>query len=123
ILGKVKYLIEQKNVKPENILVLSFTNKTVEDLNERLVKIGLDARATTFHKLGYDIIKKHFKTIPALTNENTLSNIVKEYLENDIFNNSDALEAYILYVACYMNIPEEHESYNSLGEKLDTEKG
>jgi DNA helicase-4 len=123
ILGKVKYLIEQKNVKPENILVLSFTNKTVEDLNERLVKIGLDARATTFHKLGYDIIKKHFKTIPALTNENTLSNIVKEYLENDIFNNSDALEAYIVYVACYMNIPEEHESYNSLGEKLDTEKG
>ncbi len=27
ILGKVKYLIEQKNVKPENILLLSFTKK------------------------------------------------------------------------------------------------
>ncbi len=123
ILGKVKYLIEQKNVKPENILLLSFTKKTVDELNERIKNIGIGARATTFHKLGYDTLKKHLETVPALTNENTLSNVVKEYLEKEIFNNSEALEAYIVYVACYMNIPEEHEKYNSLGEKLDTEKG
>lgn len=123
IIGKVKYLIEQKNVNPENILLLSFTKKTVEELNERLKNIRLEARATTFHKLGYDTIKKHLETVPALTNENTLSNVVKEYLTKEIFNNAEALEAYIVYVACYMNIPEEHESYNSLGEKLDTEKG
>jgi len=123
IIGKVKYLIEQKNVKPENILLLSFTKKTVDELNERLKNIGLGARATTFHKLGYDTIKKHLATVPTLTNENTLGNIVRDYLTKEIFDNSEALEAYIVYVACYMNIPEEHESYNSLGEKLDTEKG
>lgn len=123
ILGKVKYLIEQKNVKAENILLLSFTKKTVSELNERLQNIGLGARAITFHKLGYDTIKKHTATAPALTNENTLSLVVKEYLEKDIFNSADALEAYIVYVACFMNIPEEHNSYSSLGEKLDTEKG
>jgi DNA helicase-4 len=123
ILGKVKYLIEQKNVKPENILLLSFTKKTVDELNERLINIGLEARAKTFHKLGYDTIKQNVENVPALTNENTLSNVIKEYLEKEIFNNAEALEAYIVYVACYMNIPEEHESYNSLGEKLDTEKG
>ncbi|MBC8883348.1 UvrD-helicase domain-containing protein [Flavobacterium piscinae] len=38
ILGKVKYLLEQKKVKLENILLLSFTKKTVEELNERLQK-------------------------------------------------------------------------------------
>ncbi|WP_053970227.1 UvrD-helicase domain-containing protein [Mangrovimonas sp. ST2L15] len=123
ILGKVKYLVEQKDVKPENILLLSFTKKTVDELNERLKNIGLGARATTFHKLGYDTIKKHQTTAPVVTNENTLSNVVKEYLSKEIFNHAEALEAYIVYVACYMNIPEEHESFNSLGEKLDTEKG
>ena len=123
ILAKVKYLIEQKNVRPENILLLSFTKKTVDELNERLRNIGLDARAITFHKLGYDTIKKDLETVPALTNENTLRNVVNEYLEKEIFNNAQALEAYIVYVACYMNIPKEHESYNSLGEKLDAEKG
>ena len=123
ILGKVKYLIEQKKVKPENILLLSFTKKTVDELNERLKNIGLVARATTFHKLGYDTIKKYQSTVPAVTNENTLNKVVKEYLEKEIFNDEEALKAFIVYVACYMNIPEEHESYESLGEKLDTEKG
>jgi len=59
IIGKVKYLIEQKNVRPENILLLSFTKKTVDELNERLKNIGLSAQATTFHKLGYDTIKRN----------------------------------------------------------------
>ncbi|MDC6406284.1 MULTISPECIES: UvrD-helicase domain-containing protein [Maribacter] len=123
ILGKVKYLIEHKNVKPENILLLSFTKKTVDELNERLKNIGLGARATTFHKLGYDTIKKHQTLTVAVTNENTLRNVVNEYLEKEIFNNTEALEAYIVYVSCFMNIPEENESYDSLGEKIDTEKG
>lgn len=123
ILGKVQYLIEQKNVKPEDILLLSFTKKTVDELNERLLKIGLGEVATTFHKLGYDIIKKYNSTIPAVTNENTLSGVINEYFQTDIFNESKALLAYVQYVACYMNIPEEYDKYNSYGEKIDTEKG
>jgi DNA helicase-4 len=123
ILGKVQYLIEQKKINPANILLLSFTKKTVEELNERLQKIELSAEATTFHKLGYGIIKKYHSDIPAVTNENTLSVVIKVYLQTDIFNDSKALQAYIQYVACYMNIPEEYDNYNSFGEKLDTEKG
>ena len=93
------------------------------ELNVRLKNMGLDSRATTFHKLGYDTIKRHLTAIPAVTNENTIFNVIIEYLEKDIFNDADALEAYIVYVACYMNIPEANDSYESLGEKLDTEKG
>ena len=123
ILGKVQYLIEQKNITPDNILLLSFTKKTVEELNERLKKIELGTEATTFHKLGYDIIKRYYSHVPAVTNENTLSGVIREYLQTDIFNDSEALQSYIQYVACYMNIPEEYNNFNSLGEKLDTEKG
>jgi DNA helicase-4 len=123
IIGKVQYLIEQKNIKPHNILLMSFTKKTVEELNERLQKIGLGIQATTFHKLGYDIIKKYHSQTPAVTNENTLSKVITEYLEKDIFNNSEALQSYIQYVACYMNIPEEIDKFDSFGEKIDTEKG
>jgi DNA helicase-4 len=123
ILGKVKYLIEKKNINPENILLLSFTKKTVSELNLRLQNISLDVKATTFHKLGYDTIKNNQIGTPVLTNDNTLNKLVKEYFEKDIFNDTVALEAYIRYVACYMNIPEEENSYDSLGEKLDVEKG
>lgn len=123
ILGKIQYLIEQKNIKPDEILLLSFTQKTVAELNGRLHKLNLGVQATTFHKLGYDIIKKFHPDIPAVTNENTLSGVIKEYLKADILNDDKVLQSYIQYVACYMNIPEAHDSYDSLGEKLDTEKG
>ena len=123
ILGKVKYLIEVKKTKPEDILLLSFTSKTVEELNVRLENMGLGTRARTFHKLGYDTIKKYHKKTPAVTNENTLRNVIKSYLKNDIFSDKMALEAYVTYIACYMNIPEGHESYDSLGAKFDVEKG
>lgn len=124
ILGKVQYLVEQKKIKPENILLLSFTKKTVDELNERITKIGLGTQAITFHKLGYDTIKKFNSTqIPAVSNETTLSKVIKEFLQKDIYSDQEALKAYIEYVACYMNIPEEYGKYGSLGNKLDTEKG
>ncbi|MFD2915830.1 UvrD-helicase domain-containing protein [Psychroserpens luteus] len=123
ILGKVKYLIQKKNINPQDILLLSFTKKTVEELNERLKKIELGAEAITFHKLGYNIIKKYHPDTPAVTNENTLSGVIKAYLQQDIFNDSEVLQSYIQYVACYMNIPEEYDNFNSIGEKIDTEKG
>lgn len=123
ILGKVKYLIEKKNINPENILLLSFTKKTVKDLNDRIKEIGFGPEAITFHKLGYNTIKEYQTNTPAVTNDNTLSNIIKEYLQKDIFVDPVAIESYIQYVACYMNIPEEADNFNSLGEKIDTEKG
>lgn len=124
ILGKIKYLIEQKSIKPENILPLSFTKKTVDELNERLHAIGIGTKATTFHKLGYDTIKDYCSDKPpTISNDNTLGRVVQQYLQNDIFENAEAIESYIQYVACYMNVPQDMEQYQSLGEKIDTEKG
>ena len=123
ILAKVKYLVEKKMIAPENILILSFTQKTVEELNARLKEIHPKVTALTFHKLGYDQIKNHLSVTPVVTNENTLGNIIKQYLLKDIFSNSNALNAFVQYVACYMNIPEEYDKHGSLGEKIDTEKG
>ena len=73
--------------------------------------------------ISFQSIKKYETNIPAVTNENTLHQVVKAYLEKEIFSDETALSAYIEYVACFMNIPEGHESFDSLGEKIDTEKG
>ena len=52
IQGKVKYLIEEKNIKEDEILCISFTNETVNNLKEKLLKLGYDIEVLTFHKLG-----------------------------------------------------------------------
>ena len=123
ILGKVKYLIEKKNIDPEKILLLSFTRKTVEELNQRLCNLGLKTQATTFHKLGYDYIKHFQKNPPAVANENLLHQTIKQFLKNDIKNNDSALKSFVQFMACYLNIPEENDAFDSLGEKLDVKNG
>ncbi len=55
ILGKINYLIEYQNIKPNEILVLSFTNASVNDIKS---KINNDISVFTFHKLAIHILKQ-----------------------------------------------------------------
>ena len=54
ILGKIKYLIENKNINPNEILVISFTNASVDDIKSR---IDYDVPVYTFHKLAIFILE------------------------------------------------------------------
>jgi DNA helicase-4 len=100
ILGKVKYLVEKKNISPDKILLLSFTNKTVDELNSRLKNLRLGATATTFHKLGYNFVKMLSNKAPAVANENLLNAVIKTFLKKDILTHKSALESCVQFMAC-----------------------
>ena len=123
IIGKIKYLIEVKKVNPDEILLLSFTKKTVKELNERLVELDIGAIATTFHKLGYNIIKNQIPKDPGVCNENFLISSINKFIDNDVGKSESISNAYLEYLGCYMNIPKEMDEFESLGEKIDAERG
>jgi len=123
IIGKVKYLLEDRKIKPEDILLLSFTRKTVDELNERLKQLKIKPLAKTFHELGKKIINSQNKNSPTVTNENTLLNVISEFLNNEASNNELVSNAYLEYLGCYMNIPKEMDEFESLGDKIEEEKG
>lgn len=54
IVGKVCYVINRYKVNPEDILLISFTNKSASTLAERINIKGVEAK--TFHKFGKDVI-------------------------------------------------------------------
>jgi len=57
IVGLVKYLLGINKYSPDEILVLSFTNASASEMKERLDKeTGVSIEASTFHKLGINII-------------------------------------------------------------------
>ena len=57
MVAKVKYLIEVKKVNPEDILMISYTNKATEELIDRIKKdFHLPIDILTFHKLGLKMI-------------------------------------------------------------------
>lgn len=55
IIGKVNYVIDRYKIKPEEILLISFTNKSASTLAERINIEGVEAK--TFHKFGKDVIR------------------------------------------------------------------
>lgn len=73
LLGKVRYLLK-KGVKPSEIILLSFTKKTVADINNRLNKLQLDVNCKTFHSLGRQYTQKGYDE--NITVEKIVSNIV-----------------------------------------------
>ena len=48
--AKVKWLVDKKNVKPEEIMLISYTNKAIEELKDRInKKLNIPAKIATFH--------------------------------------------------------------------------
>ena len=88
IVGKVRYLIDVKHINPQNILLISYTNKAAAELTERMDIAGL--RGYTFHKLAIDIIGKATGQKPSIC-DNTDALFVKIYhklLEDEDFKKS-----------------------------------
>lgn len=57
IIGYVKYLLKSGACNSEDILVLSFTNASAAEMSQRLnAELKIPVAASTFHKLGLDII-------------------------------------------------------------------
>lgn len=67
IVAKIGLLIKSGQCKPSEILAISYTNKSANELSER-VKQGIDADVTvsTFHKLGLSILAQTESGKPTL---------------------------------------------------------
>lgn len=76
IIGKIKYLIEVKKILPSQILIISFTNNSVNDIKS---KLNIDIDVFTFHKLSIEILKKQ-NIQYKICDTNLLSYIVQEFL-------------------------------------------
>ncbi len=83
IIGKIKYLLKSKICSPEDILVLSFTNASATEMKKRIEsETGIQIEASTFHKLGKNIITKVNKITPKISNIELLPFIKKQILKN-----------------------------------------
>lgn len=80
LIHRVKYLVEQQNVEPSKILVLTFTNKAAFELVERLRGAGIGGAAElwagTFHAFGLEFLRKfhqRFNLAPDVTVADSLT--------------------------------------------------
>jgi DNA helicase IV len=99
VIGKVKYLLDRKWCKPEEILLLSFSKDAVMELEKRLKENGNDAVNTmTFHKLGLEIIKDATGEKAAIFDTNNLPSSISRYL-TEMFQNPESQGVLVKFLA------------------------
>lgn len=97
IVGKIKYLLKTGKCLPHDILVLSFTNASASEMNERIAtETGQSIAALTFHKLGLNIISQVDGVMPKIT-QIPLRKFVKKQL---LLNMQD--DTYLRLLASYL---------------------
>lgn len=114
VFGKLKYLVECWDVKPSQILVTSFTRKSVDELAERIERAGIKGVSTrTFHSLGLSVLHS-----PGVANEDELRSCVIKYLRTEIFKDARQAQAYLELYGCYSFIPDDWAQYENDGERF-----
>lgn len=112
VVGNVKYLVEKRGVSPEKILLISFTNKAVDELQERITK-GNDysIKATTFHKLGLSILAEHTGKKQAIYSDDQ-AGLIKNLLIDEVMKNDKAMEWFVEFMALYYIVPVNPADYD-----------
>lgn len=114
VAAKVKYLVEKKNIKPQEILVISFTNKAVGELKDKINKdLKIDCPVTTFHKAGYAICKRTEDERRRVVTEGYMYSVINEYLKTNILEYPELVDKLILFFGSYFDAPYEGDDLNT----------
>lgn len=100
IVSRIRYLIKYRNVKPSDILCISFTNDAVNKLKEDLN--NKDVEVLTFHKLALKIIGRKKEVL----SEDMLTDIIINTFSNDKLFGLYEMERFDMYnlVKTFINL-------------------
>ncbi len=92
IIGKIVYLVKRCNIKPEEILCISFTNDATNNLKNNIKKnYDFDINIFTFHKLALAILKEN-NIEYTIAPDDFLNTIVDNYLLINNYYTTKALK-------------------------------
>ena len=113
VAAKVKYLIDKKGMKPDEILVISFTNKAVGELRDKINKsLGIKCPITTFHKTGYAVLRRQEPDRIGIVTEGFMYNVINNYLKKNILEYPELVDKLILFFGTYFDAPYEGSDLN-----------
>ncbi len=113
VAAKVKYLVEKQKILPEQILVISFTNKAVGELRDKINKaLKINCPVTTFHKTGYAILRRQESDRKMVVVEGFMFNVINNYLKGNILENPELVDKLILFFGTYFDAPYEGDNLN-----------
>ena len=101
-------------MKPSQILVVSFTNKAVKELKEKIQgSLGIECPIATFHSTGNAILHKHSPEEKRKIVDNaSLYFVIRDYFRGSILQNESVVNKLIMFFASYFDAPYEGDDLN-----------
>ena len=119
VAAKVKYLVEKKDIEPSQILVVSFTNKAVQELRNKLNKdLSIDCPVTTFHSAGNAILRKQSPEKLNIVDSTKLYFVLQDYFKKSVLKNENLVNNLIMFFASYFDAPYEGKDLNDFFNKI-----
>ncbi len=119
VAAKVKYLVEKQKVDPKQILVISFTNKAVNELRQRIIgELHIECPIATFHSTGNAVLHKNNTDKLNIVDSNKLYFVVQDYFRNSVLRNESTVNNLILFFASYFDAPFEGKDLNAFFNNL-----
>ena len=112
ICGKVKYILEQ-GIKPDEILILSYSKKSALDLENKVKDIDKRLKVGTFHKIGLEILEEKNKN--KIMVEDQFDFIIENFFKTEIFKNSKVLKNVFTFYAFFLKT-DKNVKFNDEGE-------
>ena len=108
ILAKIKYLVTVKKIDEKDIITITFTNNSNENLKQKLNKEGLfNVRSYTFHKLAIEILNEDLK----ISDDELLFDVINKFFYIDVLEDNNMMRLILNYFGTYI-IPNIKNTYN-----------
>ena len=113
VAAKVKYLVDKQHRDPRQILVISFTNKAVNELKQRIIgELHIECPIATFHSTGNAILRKQHPEKLNIVDDSKLYFVIQDYFKGSILKNENTVNNLILFFASYFDAPYEGTDLN-----------
>lgn len=115
VAAKVKYLVDRQGIKPSQILVVSFTNKAVNELKEKIQSaLGIPCPIATFHSTGNAVIHVNAPEEKLnIVDNSRLYFVIRDYFRSSVMQNESIVNKLILFFASYFDAPYEGDDFNA----------
>lgn len=114
VAAKVKYLVEKQKIDPPKILVVSFTNKAVNELKEHInIQLGIDCPIATFHSTGNAILHKKSDEKLNIADSSKMYWVLQDYFAGSVLQNESTVNNLILFFSSYFDAPYEGKDLNN----------
>lgn len=115
ICGKVKYLLEMGLAKKDEILLLSYSRASADDLEQKINKVSTGLTVETFHALGLKILTEANGKKKAI--EEQLRAYITQFFKEELVKNPKIANEIFQYIALYFYAaPTYKKKYKNDGE-------